>query len=75
MLASPPSIELGNIVLMMTDAPSPVEMDLAIDSGRRSRRAAPRRSRRRALRRPVPVVVAVEHHRSPEIAGKTSGPR
>ena len=75
MLAPPLSIELGNIVKTMTDAPSPAEMDLAIDFGRRSHRAAPRQSRRQALRRPIPVVVTVEHHRSPEIAGKPSGSR
>ena len=50
MLASPPSIELGIVVTMMTDAPSPAEMDLAIESGHRTHRAAPRRVRRRELR-------------------------
>ena len=75
MRASPPSIEHGNCHWTGTKAPSPAERNTVITSGRRYRRAAPRRVHRRELRRPSLVSVAGEHHRSPEIAGKPSGPR
>ena len=73
MRASPPSIELGNYLWTVTGAPSLVEMDADIVSGRRCCRAAHRRVHRRELRRSSMVPVTGVHHRSPETAGKPSG--